>query len=177
MTEDLLVVCGSRREPSRTRALAETAADHAREAGCSVELLDLRVQPMELFDGREPEAYDAATREAVETFCDAERYLIASPVYFGAIPGALKNLIDHIPYEEFQEAHRTAGLAMTGRDRRHEHVLDTQLRALMVYLGVDVATTSVFATENDFEEFTLTDSSLQDRISRVIEETTALHHV
>lgn len=175
MTGDLLVVCGSRRKPSRTRALAEAAADRAQEAGYSVETLDLREQPMELFDGREPEAYDASTREAVEMFLNAEQYVIASPVYFGGISGALKNLIDHIPYEEFQETPRTAGLVMTGRDRRHEHVLDTQLRATMVYLGVDVATTSVFATEDDFEVFTLIDSSVQDRLARVVEETNALH--
>lgn len=175
MTGDLLVICGSRRDPSRTRALAETAADHARETGCSVELLDLRAQPMELFDGRELEAYDEPTQEAVETFLDAKQYVIASPVYFGGISGALKNLIDHIPYEEFQEASRTAGLVMTGRDKRHKHILDAQLRSTMVYLGVDVPTTSVFATEAHFDEFTLTDSSVQDRLATLVDETRDLH--
>lgn len=175
MTGDLLVVCGSRREPSRTRTLAEAAADHAQDAGLSVEMLDLREYPMELFDDREPAASDEPTRKAVKTFLDTEQYVIASPVYFGGISGALKNLIDHVPYEEFQDASRTAGLVMTGRDRRHEHVLDTQLRATMVYLGVDVPTTSVFATEAAFDGFTLTNSSTQDRLARLVEETRSLH--
>lgn len=175
MTGELLIVCGSRRDPSRTRTLAEAATEHAQDAGLSAEMLDLREHPMELFDGREPAAYDESTREAVEAFLDAELYLIASPVYFGGISGAFKNLVDHIPYEEFQDASRTAGLVMTGRDRRHEHVLDSQLRAMMVYLGVDVPTTSVFATEDDFEEFTLTDPSVQDRLATLVDETQALH--
>lgn len=175
MTENMLVVCGSRREPSRTRTLTDHIAEHARDAGLAVETLDLHESPMELFDGRETAEYDELTREAVEAFLDAELYVIASPVYFGGISGALKNLIDHIPYEEFQEASRTAGLVMTGRDRRHEYLLNSQLRATMVYLGVDVPTASVFATEADFDEFTLTDSSVQDQLATLIDEIRVLH--
>lgn len=175
MTGELLVVCGSRRSPSRTRALTEYAAGCARDADLDVETLDLREQPMELFDGRDPAAYDAPTREAVEAFLDAELYVIASPVYFGGISGALKNLIDHIPYEEFQETSRTAGLVMTGRDKRHKHILDAQLRSTMVYLGVDVPTTSVFATEEDFDDFTLANPSIETRLEELIEETRSLH--
>jgi hypothetical protein len=45
----------------------------------------------------------------------------------------------------------------------------------MVYLGVDVPTTSVFATEAHFDEFTLTDSSVQDRLATLVDETRDLH--
>lgn len=175
MTADLLVVCGSRRSPSRTRTLTEHAAEQARDAGLSVETLDLREHPMELFDDRDPSAYDDTTQAAIETVLDAERYVVASPVYFGGISGALKNLIDHLPYESFKEGPRTAGLVMTGRDRRHEHVLDAHLRSTMVYLGVDVPTTSVFATEDDFEEFTLTNESVADRLGVLVDDVVALH--
>lgn len=175
MSGELLIVCGSRREPSRTRSLTDAVADHARDRGIGVERLDLRDQEMELFDGREPAAYDAATREAVESLLEAETYVIASPVYFGGLSGALKNLIDHVPYEEFRERPRTAGLVMTGRDRRHEHVLDTQLRATLVYLGVDVATTSVFATEAAFDGHTLTDDETRRRLGTLVEAVQSLH--
>jgi NAD(P)H-dependent FMN reductase len=175
MTEPLLVVCGSRRDPSRTRALADHVAEYAREIGIEVKTLDLREHPMELFDGRELSAYDDPTQHAVESFLDAKRYVIASPVYFGGLSGTLKNLIDHIPYETFQKSSRTAGLVMNGRDERHRHVLDSQLRATMVYLGVDVPTTSVFATEADFDEWRLTTPAVRDQIETLVDDTRALH--
>lgn len=175
MSRDLLVVCGSRREPSRTRALTDAVADHARDAGFAVDTLDLRETTMELFDGRDPADYDDQTRAAVERFLEAERYVVASPVYFGGISGALKNLLDHIPYEEFKGPSRTAGLVMAGRDRRHEHVLDAHLRSTLVYLGVDVPTTSVFATEAAFDGATLVDRDVRDRLGRLVDAVDDLH--
>ncbi|MEF8857163.1 MAG: NAD(P)H-dependent oxidoreductase, partial [Haloplanus sp.] len=148
----LLVVCGSRREPSRTRTLARRAATLA-AAEADLETLDLREYPMEQFDGRDDGDYDDVTTEAVSRVLYADAYVVASPVYFGGMPGALKNLLDHLPYERVTERDRAAGLVMTGRDRRHQSVLDRQLRSTLVYLGVDVATTSVFATEADFDEY------------------------
>lgn len=173
----VLVVCGSRREPSRTRELARVAAEVGIEMGLSVRMLDLREYPMELFDGREPDAYDEVTTEAISMVLDAEIYLVASPVYFGGMSGALKNLVDHIPYESFAETSRAAGILATGRDARHQFVIERQLRSTLVYLGVDVATTSVFATEEDFDRFTLENPSVTTYIESTIEEAVSLQNV
>ena len=142
--------------------------------GLDTALLDLREYPMELFDGREYGEYDEVTTEAMRKLLDAELYAITSPVYFGGIPGALKNLIDHIPYETFRERPRTAGLIATGRDNRHQLVLDTQLRSTLVYLGVDVATTATYVTEADFDEFELDSPPVEARIETTVTETVAL---
>lgn len=172
-TPTLLVICGSPREPSRTRSLASRVATLA--AGTTdVETLDLRTSPMEQFDGREHGEYGEPTTEAVSHVLDADAYVIASPVYFGGMPGALKNLIDHLPYQTITERDRAAGLVMTGRDRRHQHVLDRQLRSTLVYLGIDVATTSVFATEADFDEFALTNQQVEHYVEAMVAETLAL---
>lgn len=172
--QPLLVICGSRRTPSRTRELARVTAKLGDEMGHPVEVLDLREYPMELFDGRDAGGYDDVTNRAVARLLEAETYMIASPIYYGGISGALKNLIDHIPYEAFKETSRSAGLLATGRDTRHQLVIDTQLRATLVYLGVDVATTSAFATEADFDEFTLNSRPVETYIRSVIAETVAL---
>lgn len=170
----LLVVCGSRRTPSRTRELTRVTAELGDEMGLSVSLLDLREYPMELFDGRAAGEYDDVTNEAVAELLEAEMYVVASPIYYAGISGALKNLIDHIPYETFREKSRSAGLLATGRDTRHQLAVDTQLRATLVYLGVDVATTSAFATEADFDEFTLDSQRVETYIESVLTETVAL---
>ena len=172
-TPTVLVISGSRREPSRTRSLATRAATLAADSA-DADTLDLRAYPMEQFDGRAYGDYDDVTTEAVSRMLDANAYVIASPVYFGGMPGALKNLLDHLPYEQFAERDRAAGLVLTGRDRRHQHVLDRQLRSTLVYLGVDVATTSVFATEDDFADFSLANDAVDPYIEAVVEETLAL---
>ncbi|MFB6310671.1 MAG: NADPH-dependent FMN reductase [Salinirussus sp.] len=146
-----LVICGSPRDPSRTRALAERAAATLRDRNVDTAVLDLGTTQLDDFDGREHGAYDDTTTEAIERILAADLLFMASPVYFGGMPGALKTLIDHIPYERFTDRQRSAGLLMTGRDRRHQHVLESQLRSTLVYLGVDVATPSVFLTEEGFD--------------------------
>ena len=168
----LLVVCGSRREPSRTRTLATRAADvAAARADVDVETLDLRGYDIPGFDGRDEDDYDDVTTEAVSRMLDADAYVVASPVYFGGMPGALKNLIDHLPYERFAERDRAAGLVMTGRDRRHQGVLERQLRSTLVYLGVHVATASVFATEAAFDDFALATEDVDPYLEATVAET------
>jgi len=168
--QSLLVISGSRREPSRTRELARVTKEIGDEMGLSTDVLDLRKYPMELYDGRGRGEYDDVTNEAVTKFVEANSYLLATPIYFGGISGALKNLIDHTPYEIFLEEPRTAGLLATGRDKRHQHVIEAQLRPTLVYLGVDVTKTSAFATEADFDEFSVESQSIEERIELIVEE-------
>ena len=166
----ITIVCGSRRSPSRTRSLTDRAEQICTTQGYSVNTIDLGHRRMTLFDGREFERYDRETRSLVKDFIDANIYLIASPVYYAGISGALKNFIDLIPYEQFRGEQRIAGLLMTGRDRRHQLVLDTQLRSTLVYLGIHVASTSVFAVEDDFTDYTLTNTDIDGWIEQTIDE-------
>lgn len=176
---DLLIICGSRREPSRTRSLLRYAEERAIERGLDPTFLDLREHEMALFDGRDPDEYDATTREAVDQFVAADAYLIGSPVYFSGYSGALKNLFDHTPYQEYTEKRRAAGLVVDGRDARHQLVLDAQLRPLLVYLGVDVATDGVFATEADFggDGFDLESEEVERRLDVLVDDTVELWEV
>lgn len=171
---ELTIVSGSPRIPSRTRALADRARHFCESQDMSVTLLDLGERRLELFDGRDFEDYNRITRETVTDFIEGRCILIASPVYFAGISGSLKNLFDLIPYDRFQGPHRAAGMLMTGRDRRHQLVLDTHLRPTLVYLGFAVASTSVFAVEDDFRDFGLTANHLDEWIETTIAETVAL---
>lgn len=165
-------MCGSRREPSRTRALTDRLARYA--SAHDPTTLDLREYDLPVFDGRDPAEFDASTREAVEALVAADVLLLASPVYFAGYSGALKNLFDHTPYERFGGTRRAAGLVMCGRDERHRFVLDAQLRPLLVYLGVDVATRGVFATEADFDGFVLDSLEVDERLEGLVEDAVSL---
>lgn len=169
-TPVVCVINGSNRRKSRTLSLSQEAKHVADAYSSEPEVLDLRELQMEFFDGREIEEYNEDTRQAIQSVLAADVLVYCSPVYFGGISGGMKNLIDLIPYEEFSATERSAGMIMTGRDNRHQALLDTQLRATLVYLGLRVATTGVFATEDDFNDYTLTNSSIKDWIQTMMTE-------
>lgn len=168
---DALVIRSSRRRPSRTRRLMQVVETAARDRGLDPTVLDLGETDQALFDGRPFGDYDAPTRRAVRALMDADVWFLGSPVYFSGYPGALKNLFDLLPYEEFAGTRRAAGLFVCGRDRRHMFAVETQFRPLLRYLGVDVARDDLFATEADFDGFDLESPAIEDRIDTVVDAT------
>lgn len=167
---EVLVISGSSRAQSRTRTLAHETERIANDYSVATEVLDLGENEMEFFDGRVLEDYNTDTQRAIRAVLDADILVWCSPVYFSGISGGMKNLIDLIPYEEFASSSRSAGMIMAGRDNRHQALLDVQLRTILVYLGVRVANTGVFATEEDFHEFSLTNDSLRAWIDQMLSE-------
>jgi len=110
----LLVMAGSARHGSLNLRLATAAAALAREAGASVETLDLRALQLPLYDGDLEAASgvpDAALRllEAIRT---ADALLLVTPEYNGFPTPLLINAFDWLsrlsPTDE-----RPAGLAVT----------------------------------------------------------------
>ena len=95
----VLAVVGSTHAQSVTRVVLTKVAEDLRCASCEVDLLDLSVEPLALFN---PEtAYNqpgfAALRARVEA---ADVLLLGTPDYHGSISSALKNFLDHF-WREF----------------------------------------------------------------------------
>jgi FMN reductase len=90
----VLIVVGSQNRGSSTRALLQSIAGLLREAGASVDLLDLPEEPLPLFnpDSSHRESYYAGLKARVEK---ADVYLLGTPDYHGSISGVLKNFLDH----------------------------------------------------------------------------------
>lgn len=170
-TPAICIISGSNRRQSRTLTLANEAKRIAENHTSHTEVLDLRELDVEFFDDRPIEDYNSDTRGAIQSVLAADVLVFCSPVYFGGISGGIKNLIELLPYEEFTTTHQSAGMIMTGRDNRHQALLDVELRATLVYLGLPVANTGVFATEDDFTEYTLSNESLRDWIQTMVSET------
>lgn len=168
---EVLVISGSSRAQSRTRTVAHETKRIANEYSDATDVLDLGEYEVGFFDDRELKDYNTDTQRAIRAVLDADILVWCSPVYFSGISGGIKNLIDLIPYDEFTSSSRSAGMIMTGRDNRHQALLDVQLRTILVYLGIRVANTGVFATEEDFDDFTLTNDSLRAWIDQMLSET------
>lgn len=90
----ILLVVGSPRERSTTRVALNHLAAVLREAGCSVDLLDLRAEPLPLYNpdtSYANPAFPAFNRRVVE----AQVIVLGTPDYHGSVSSTLKNFLDH----------------------------------------------------------------------------------
>ncbi|MFC6905470.1 NAD(P)H-dependent oxidoreductase [Halalkalicoccus tibetensis] len=107
----VVAVAGSLRDGSYTRLALEHALDAAREAGASVELLDLREYDLPVYD---PDAENTAdAEELMREIREADAVLLGTPVYHGTISSALKNALDYCGFDEFEDT-TTGLLAVAG---------------------------------------------------------------
>ncbi len=94
----VLAVVGSLQSRSVTRVVIKSAAERFEAAGCEVDLLDLAVEPLALFN---PETTKTAPdhpalQKRVER---ADVILLGTPDYHGSVSGAAKNFLDHFWHE------------------------------------------------------------------------------
>lgn len=126
MIDDLrvLVISGSLRAHSYTRALAEGISATLRDTGAAVEHWSLRHRPLEMVDpdaradpGSERDTETASLLRAASG-CDA--FVLASPVYHNSYSGVLKNALDHLDVDHF--SYKAVGLAGHGGNRSTQAV-------------------------------------------------------
>jgi NAD(P)H-dependent FMN reductase len=102
MTEsplNVLAVAGSLKEHSVTRVVIEQVAVELAARGCTVDVLDLRQQPLALYN---PEsACQTEQFPLLQARVDrADVYVLGTPDYHGSISSAMKNFLDHF-WQEF----------------------------------------------------------------------------
>ena len=85
---------GSLRAYSRSRAALAVALDGAAAAGADVELLDLRLLELPMFNPELEANAPATVRTLLETCYEADGMLWSSPMYNGSVSGSFKNAID-----------------------------------------------------------------------------------
>jgi NAD(P)H-dependent FMN reductase len=95
----VLAVVGSLNRISVTRSVIHHVADLLRQRRCEVDVLDLLLEPMALYNP--DSAYEAATFSSLQARVErAEVYLLGTPDYHGSISSAMKNFLDHF-WREF----------------------------------------------------------------------------
>jgi len=95
----VLAVVGSLRERSVTRIVLEHVVERLRARGAAVDLLDLSLEPLPLYN---PDtAYDHPAFPPLQARVEhADVYLLGTPDYHGSISSPLKNFLDHF-WREF----------------------------------------------------------------------------
>jgi FMN reductase len=85
---------GSLRAASRSRSALAVALDGAAAAGADVELLDLRLLDLPMFNPEQEADAPLIVRTMVEACYEADGMLWSSPMYNGSASGSFKNAID-----------------------------------------------------------------------------------
>ncbi|QSQ12890.1 NADPH-dependent FMN reductase [Myxococcus landrumensis] len=102
----ILAISGTLRTDGFNRHLLAAGVAKARELGADVDVLDLKLLNLPIYDGDvEAQGLPASVVELRERVAQAQGFLISSPEYNSSIPGGLKNAIDwasRAPGKRFQ---------------------------------------------------------------------------
>lgn len=146
----VLVLGGSLRERSYTRALSNEVANaivHARGAPTQ---WDLRASPLPMADPRfhrDPSVHtDDRVRRLVALACDCDAFVLASPVYHNSYSGLLKNALDVLAIRQF--AYKPVGLVSHGGNRSTQAV--DHLRIVVRGLRAVAVPTQVCTADDDY---------------------------
>ncbi|PSP98816.1 NADPH-dependent FMN reductase [Halobacteriales archaeon QS_4_70_19] len=163
----VVALCGGLRDASRTRVAIEQALDGARAAGGTAELVDLRDLDLPPLDPDAPTPPAAAA--LADTVTDADAVLPGTPNYHGSYTGALKDALDHLGRDEFDE--QTVGLVEVaagshpGPALAHLRAVCRTLDAWTVPLEVAVPDSHSLIRDDG-----VTDTDLAERLDRLGEQ-------
>lgn len=117
MTEaiEVIAICGSLRDESRTRVALQEALSAAAAQGASTTLIDLREYHLPAY-GQSDEGKDAGDAPELRRVIDeADAILLGTPIYHGSYSSPLKTALDYSGRDEF--ADKTVGLVAVAGGR------------------------------------------------------------
>lgn len=166
---NVVALCGSLRKGSTTHAALTIALKGAEEFGASVELLDLSEYEL-IFYGAvdEKSHYPPDVTKLKQKLVEAHGILLGSPEYHGSFSGVIKNALDLMGSEEFQN--KVVGLIGVSGGRMGAgnalsmlRIVCSSLRAWVLPNDVSIARASEAFDENGC----LNDPELEMRIRRI----------
>ncbi|NNM71339.1 FMN reductase [Enterovirga aerilata] len=164
----IVAVSGSTRRPSRTTELvAAIGREVAARRGADIRLVDLA----DIGPGLAAFRRDGLPEQALATLAEIEKadaLIVGAPVYKGSYPGLFKHLFDFV--EPAALAGTPVILAATGGGRRHALVVEHQLRPLFGFFAALTLPTSIYASDEDFQDGELADPVTLGRISQAAAE-------
>ena len=169
----VLGIAGSVRQPSRTASLVaavvDAIADRLETTGQTIELGDGGTA---FFDSLQRDAIRGRALEVVEAIEEADVLVVGTPVYRASYTGLFKHVFDLVHHEAL--VGRTVVLTATGGSPLHGLVMEHQLRPLFGFFRAHTMPSAIYATEADFDQYTLTSPMLRDRVDRAADEVARL---
>jgi FMN reductase len=161
----LLLSC-SLNPDSRSRVLANAAAEVLRKHEATVRLLDLREHPLAMCDGEScDERAVAPLREAIRS---ADAILLAVPIYNYDVNAAAKNLVEQTG--EAWEGKVVGFLCAAGGHGSYMSVMSLA-NSLMLDFRCLIVPRFVYAVGRDFEGDAITSPKIRERVEQLCAET------
>jgi NAD(P)H-dependent FMN reductase len=176
----ILLISGSTRQPSHTRALTGKIETALAQQDVKTNHWNLRERPLPIAD---PEFHhdplqhtDPIVRNFAEYAHNSDAFVLSSPIYHNSYSGVLKNALDHLAIAQFY--YKPVGLVSHGGQRSTQAV--DQLRIVVRGLLGNAIPTQVCTSGSDYTEvnsqYDLTSGEILLRIERFVTELILFAH-
>lgn len=108
---------------------------------------------------------------ALDAIEGADILVVGTPVYRGSYTGLFKHLFDFVDQHSLDST--PVILTATGGSRRHELIIEHQLRPLFGFFRAHSLPVGVYAVDTEFVNYELVDDAVASRITRVVSSTAA----
>jgi NAD(P)H-dependent FMN reductase len=158
-SSEYLIVSGSLRSKSRSRAMANFLSDCYRSEGITAQMIDLRGLPLPFCDGES--AYD---HELVATLAKvisvARVVILATPIYNYDASAALKNLIE-LTGDSWED--KVVGFLCAAGGAMSYMSIMSLANSLMLDFRCLIIPRIVYATSQDFTDWDLSSTIVRER--------------
>jgi FMN reductase len=159
----VVAVSGSLHEPSKTTALVRAIAEAVAErAEVEVELIELTAIGPSLAGALRRDQLPAEVEEKLQAIEASDLLIVGSPVYRASFTGLFKHLFDFVG--QYELVGKPVLLAATGGGERHALIIEHQLRPLFAFFQALTLPLGVYASDTDFDGYTIASDVLRSRI-------------
>ncbi|MFC7373210.1 NADPH-dependent FMN reductase [Fictibacillus iocasae] len=110
----IMVIAGSPTAISRTRGVAQFAAEALRKLDVEVLYFDVGIDQLPLFTGDASEANDETVKKLLSYAEAADGFFVTTPEYHSGMSGALKNALDFLGSKYFKNKPSAMAVAAGG---------------------------------------------------------------
>jgi azobenzene reductase len=110
----IMVIAGSPTAESRTRGIAQYAAEVLREMNVEVLYFDVGIDRLPLFSGDAASAENETVKKLADYAEQADGFFVTSPEYHSGMSGALKNALDFLGGKYFKNKPSAIAVAAGG---------------------------------------------------------------
>jgi FMN reductase len=159
----VVAVSGSLHEPSKTTALVRAIAEAiAARTAVDVHLIELTDIGPDLAGALRRDQLPPRVEEKLAAIEQADLLIVGSPVYRASFTGLFKHLFDFVG--QYALVGKPVLLAATGGGERHALIIEHQLRPLFAFFQALTLPLGVYASDTDFDGYTISSEVLISRI-------------
>ncbi|MDQ0352170.1 FMN reductase [Alkalibacillus filiformis] len=154
---------------SKTKALLGEVESQLKQFSAikEIEYIHLEDYQLEFADGRSKEQYADETQSVINRIEDADGYIVATPIFQGSIPGALKNLFDLISPKAMK--YKPVAILANGGTIQHHLVIENQLKPILDYFRCLITPNYVYTYSGHFSiNNELIEHDVKERINELV---------